>query len=408
MPIIAAKPPTPIAARPPGMYRHPAHNINRDILLPGQMPGTRFFRPTFTLRWGRRGRGKSLTLVAEGYHFQQAYRRTGLSNPEIMGKYAWKVAANFHNSYADITRPFLVEELTEYPEWGYNLRLLIDEFAMYAHRRKWQLTSNLNLESFMTQIRKRSIEPSAATQFPQRLDGDIVEQIDLFIDCDIETQGCGNPEHSFCAAQRVHDWWGQWTGNTRKKPWPPNSWDYDYFKWFHNCGIFFGSFVTEEIFSPIWLKEPDKNRIRGRQWGDETDLSEDERRFAEAVDKVETKVTSRAPIDIRHSDPAIADFETKLQSGSPVDIRHSDSEMAGWDPYNPDLTIGAPGEDQLAAFLRDKAARVPGRILNLAVYVSEARNINPNINGIRALTAFCEKNGWDVERHRGSPTVRIT
>ena len=87
------------------------------------------------------------------------------------------IAANFQNSYADITRPFLVEELTEYPDWGWNMKIQIDEIAMYAHRRKWQLTSNLNLEGFITQIRKRSIEPSGATQFPQRLDGDIVEFI---------------------------------------------------------------------------------------------------------------------------------------------------------------------------------------------------------------------------------------
>jgi len=342
------------------------------------MPGSRFFRPTFTLRWGRRGKGKSLTLVADGYHFQQAYKRMGLTDPARMGRYPWKVASNFQNTYADVTRPFLVEELTEYPEWGYNLRLQIDEFAMYAHRRKWQLTSNLNLESFITQIRKRSIEPCAATQFPQRLDGDIVEQIDIFIDCDIEPAGCGNPEHSFCAAQRCHDWWGQWTGNTRRKPWPPNSWDYDYFKWFHNCGTFFGSFVTEEIFSPIWLKDADKNRIRNRQWGDETDLTEDEKKF-----------------------------EQSIRAGAPVDLRHEAAEMTTWQPYNPDLTIGAPGEDQLAAFLRDKAARVPGRILSLTVYVSEARNINQNINGIRALTIFCEKQGWEVRRERGSPTVHI-
>ena len=376
--IVAGHPPRPVAARPPGLYGRPVDETRRDILLPGQMPGSRFFRPTFTLRWGRRGRGKSLTLVADGYHFQQAYRRLGLSDPARMGGHPWKVAANFQNSYADVTRPFLVEELTEYPEWGFRLRLQIDEFAMYAHRRKWQLTSNLNLETFITQIRKRSIEPCAATQFPQRLDGDIVEQIDLFIDCDIEPAGCGNPEHTFCAAQRVHDWWGQWTGNTRRKPWPPNNWDYDYFKWFHNCGAFFGSYVTEEIFAPIWAKDADKNRIRSRQWGDETDLTEDEKKF-----------------------------EQQVLAGAPADLRHEATEMATWQPYNPDLTIGAPGEDQLAAFLRDKASRVPGRILGLAVYVSEARNINENINGIRALTEFCVKHGWEVKRERGSPTVHI-
>jgi hypothetical protein len=108
------------------------------------------------------------------------------------------IAANFQNAHADFTRPFLVEELTEYPDWGWNLKLQIDEIAMYAHRRKWQLTSNLNLEGFITQIRKRSVEPSAATQFPQRLDGDIVEQIDLFIDCDAGTQSIPSVQLNGC------------------------------------------------------------------------------------------------------------------------------------------------------------------------------------------------------------------
>lgn len=368
---IAVTPRRPIRANAAGLYRgrKSGGKVRTDVLLPGQMPGRRFFRPAFTLRWGRRGRGKTLTLVAEGYHFQEAYRARGLSNPNY--KFPWRVAANFQNSHADITHPFLVEKMTTFPPWAWNMRLEIDEIAMYAHRRKWQLTSNLNLESFITQIRKRSIEPSAATQFPQRLDGDLVEQIDLFIDCDIEPQGCGNPEHTFCAAQRVHDWWGQWTGNTKRKPWPPNVWEYDYFKWFHNCGVFFGSYVTEEIHSPIWLKDSEKNAIRLRQWGDETNLEDDEAAYRR---------------------------QQELKAGPEVDIAYSRKEMEDWEQYRPDLTIGAPGEDQLAAFLRDKASRQPGRVLNLYAYAREASNINPNVNGVSALVKFCEQQGWEVRR----------
>ena len=143
--IIAGSPPGVIRARSRGLYKvddGPA--LSSDILMPGQMPGNKFYRPAFTLRWGRRGRGKTLTLVAEGYHFQQAYAARGLTNPKF--KYPWKVAANFQNSHADITRPFLVEELTKYPAWAWNMRIEIDEIAMYAHRRKWQMTSNVNLE----------------------------------------------------------------------------------------------------------------------------------------------------------------------------------------------------------------------------------------------------------------------
>lgn len=377
---VRVSPRLPVQINAAGLYRgrKPISEVRSDVLLPGQMPRNRFFRPVFTLRWGRRGRGKTLTLVAEGYHFREAYRARGLANPNY--KYPWRVAANFQNSHADITHPFLVEKLTEYPDWAWNMRLEIDEIAMYAHRRKWQLTSNLNLESFVTQIRKRSIEPSAATQFPQRLDGDLVEQIDLFIDCDIEPLGCGNPEHTFCAAQRIHDWWGQWTGNTKRKPWPPNVWEYDYFKWFHNCEMFFGSYVTEEIHSPIWLRDSDKNRIRLRQWGEETVLEDDEAAYREAQ-------------------------AAKNQTG--VDVTYSREEMADWDPYRPDLSIGAPGEDQLAAFLRDKASRQPSRTINLVMFVREAENINPNIKGIRALSDFCEKQGWEVRRDRSSSTAYI-
>ena len=365
--------------------------------MPGEMNGNKFFRPTFTLRWGRRGRGKTLTLVAEGHHFQQAYAQRNLRKGwhpahvtpdgervaayKDKGTFPWLIAANFQNSYADITRPFLVEELTEYPDWGWNMRIQIDEIAMYAHRRKWQLTSNLNLEGFITQIRKRSIEPSGATQFPQRLDGDIVEQIDLFIDCDIEPLGCGNPEHTFCAAQRVHDWWGQWSGNTKRKPWPPNVWEYDYFKWFHNCKMFFGAYVTEEIHSPIWLKDGEKNRIRLKQWGEEGDLEADEAAYQKQ---------------------AAIDAATR-----PADVSYSREEMRDWEPYEPDLTIGAPGEDQLAAFLRDKANRLPGKTLALAMYVREAEAINPNINTPKLLADFCARQGWEIKRNRSSATAYI-
>lgn len=367
-----------IAGRPPGIIRATSRDLYRpsdtgvalssDVLLPGQMPRNKFYRPAFSLRWGRRGRGKTLTLVADGYHFKQAYKARGLSNPLLKNgnenKWAWKVVANFQNDHADVTNPRLIEELTTFPPWAWNLRIQIDEIAMYAHRRKWQLTSNLNFESFLTQIRKRSIEPCGATQFPQRLDSDVVEQIDLFIDCDIEPLGCGNPEHTFCAAQRVHDWWGQWTGNTKRKPWPPNVWEYDYFKWFHNCGMFFGSYETEEIHSPIWADEMTKQRIRKAQWGDE-----------------------------------------EPEEG--VDVSYSPEEMEGWEPYSPDISIGAPGYDQLAEFLRDKASRLPSRAISLSLYLKEVQGIDPNISNINELAVFCSKQGWEVRKEGNVAMVHI-
>ncbi len=144
--------------------------------------------------------------------------------------------------------------------------------------------------------------------------------------------------------------------------------------------MFFGAYVTEEIHSPIWLKDSEKNAIRLRQWGDETSLEDDEAAY-------------------RH--------QQALKEGAPVDIAYSREEMAGWEEHRPDLTIGAPGEDQLAAFLRDKASRQPGHVINLGMYVGEATNINPNIVGIRALSVFCEKQGWEVRREGSSAMAFI-
>ena len=81
--------------------------------------------------------------------------------------------------------------------------------------------------------------------------------------------------------------------------------------------------------------------------------------------------------------------------------------MRDWEPYAPDLTIGAPGEDQLAAFLRDKANRLPGKTLILSQYVREAETINPNINSPKLLADFCAKQGWEIKRNRSSATAYI-
>ena len=89
--------------------------------------------------------------------------------------------------------------------------------------------------------------------------------------------------------------------------------------------MFFGAYVTEEIHSPIWLKDGDKNRIRLKQWGEEGDLEADEQLYYQQQNDITRE------------------------------------ELKDWEPYAPDLSIGAPGEDQLAAFLRDKAHRMPSK-----------------------------------------------
>jgi hypothetical protein len=129
------------------------------------------------------------------------------------------------------------------------------------------------------------------------------------------------------------------------------------------------------------LKDGDKNRIRLKQWGEEGDLVADEAAYQR-----------QAAIN---------------EATKPADISYSKEEMKDWEPYAPDLSIGAPGEDQLAAFLRDKAHRLPGNNLRLSWYVREAEGINPNINTETLLVDFCVKQGWTIGRNGTSPVVYI-
>jgi hypothetical protein len=339
-----------------------------DLLFLGQMPNRTRFRPSVSVRWGRRGRGKSVSLTAEGAHFQAAYAAKGLR---------FQVASNYQNDYADFTRPMLVEELIEFPDWGWDLRILLDEINLYIHRRRWQNVRNLNFEAFLQQVRKRRIEACLATQFPQRIDSDTTDQIDFFIDCEMIFEGCGHPDHRYCIMQRIHDWWGQWTGKTWRKPWPPNAWEWDWFKWFHNCNKFFDGFDTEQIFAAAWLPGGTQDRMLRQKWGSLIPDEAEQERLAAIADGY---------------GPVHAEVKAELAQAS----------QSGGE-YNPDLTLGQPGPGRgLSDFLRSKALTSPGRALNAGGVLRAAMEVDPEIRTQRDLASFAKGMGWLIEREGGS------
>ena len=362
---VAATPKRSVRALPRHYYGGRPKAASQVLFL-GEVPSRTIFRPCVTIRWGRRGRGKSVSLTAEGRHFQAAYQQRGLP---------FLVAANYQNDYADVTRPHLVEELIEFPEWGWRLRILLDEISLYLHRRRWMNERNLNFEAMLQQVRKRSIEVSMATQFPQRLDTNIVDQIDLFIDCELVFKGCGHPDHRFCIMQRIHDWWGQWTGKTWRKPWPPNPWDWDYFKWFHNCDQFFGAFDTEQVFAAPWLPGSVQERILSAKWGD-PELWGDPNAGPTAQQRIEGIKTT---------------FDAQKAAALEA--------AKDWDEYSPDLEKGKPGTGKsLADFLRSKAMLAPDQSLNAAKALKVAQEIDPNLTTTRELISFCRGAGWGIEQ----------
>ncbi len=374
------------------------------VMLAGDFHTRGRFQPIITVRWGRRGKGKTLSLTAAGYHFKKGYEARGLDLIKCFGcstyylpqarlerrcgtcnrqaptwQAPFQVVANYQVGYADLTHPYIVESLIEFPESGRNLHLMLDEIAVYFHRRRWMRSENLDFEAFATQIRKRNVEIEMATQFPQRIDSDIQDQIDLFIDCELYEEGCGNPLHRFCVAQRIHDWWGQWTGKTWRKPWPPHPWDYDRMMWFHNCDQFFSAYKDSAIHAAVWLGGATRDDMIKREWGDDVPTLN-----GLTVEQMDEVGADKAPARKKATD-----------------------EIEEWDEYEPDLSKGKPGEDQLGEFLHGKLMKAQHQELNINVILKEAQNIDPNIKTRSELKAYCRGKGWSVVEDGRYASVRL-
>ncbi|KKM03792.1 hypothetical protein LCGC14_1770870 [marine sediment metagenome] len=344
-----------------------------DFRTPGQ------FRPIVTIRWGRRGKGKTLSMTAAGYHFKLGYKARGLDRMTKEGTRLFRIFANYQVSYADVSHPQIVERLIEFPKDARNLHVMLDEIAVYFHRRRWMRSENLDMEAFITQIRKRNVEVDMATQFPQRVDSDIQDQIDLFIDCDLEDDGCGHPDHRYCVMQRIHDWWGQWTGKTWRKPWPPNVWEYDRMMWFHNCDQFFQAYRDEAVHAALWLDDEVRDDMIRQEWGD----------------------------DVPDLDgPSVDDMKALADKHGPR-RKEAEAEIAGWQQYDPDMAVGKPGEDQLGDFIYRLLRKSKQEVENINSLMTEAKRIDPNIQTRKDLIWFCKGHGWVVDIDGHQATVRL-
>ncbi len=238
-------------------------------MLPEDLPHKQHSAPITVIFMGRRGTGKSLSMTAVARYMQHAYR---------YARSPMRVVANYQLTFATRTSPILVDELNEFPTWGRNLLVCLDEIAAYFPGRRSLARSNVDFSTFLQQIRKRHIEIMMTTQFPQMIDNQMLMQLDLFIEVDYHRRGCSQYEgHRHCIDLYCHDWWGQWTGNNTRKPFPPYRGDCDWVKTLHNVGGTFGLYNTEEVVAPIWSNF--RESIIQQTWGDEyvdEDIQEDE------------------------------------------------------------------------------------------------------------------------------------
>ena len=196
----------------------------------------RKFHPLVLFFMGRRGAGKTLAMTYLAKYMQEVYRLKR-SNRRIFSTY-WL-------SFADECGPRMIDAIYANPfEYKASI-VLIDEIADFVPSKRAMGGFALDFESWTRKIRKLGVEILMATQFPQDITRAVLRQCDLFVRCRALIEG----RH---VDLEIYDWWGNYTGNQRAKPWPPEPDTHDWEKTLLFTSQVFGSYDTDEMVANRW------------------------------------------------------------------------------------------------------------------------------------------------------------
>jgi hypothetical protein len=196
----------------------------------------RKFHPLVLFFLGRRGAGKTLAMTYLALFMQAVYKRLG-SNRRIFSTY-WL-------SFADESGPRMIDAIYANPFAYRNSIVLIDEVADFVPSKRAMAGFAVNFESWTRQIRKLGVEILMATQFPQDIMRGVLRQCDLFVRCRSVLEGLH-------VDLDIYDWWGNYTGDQRSKPWPPEPDTHDWEKTLVFTNQVWGMYDTDEWVSNRW------------------------------------------------------------------------------------------------------------------------------------------------------------
>lgn len=272
------------------------------------VPRKHRYRPMVVCFMGRRGKGKTLSMTGVGWAQHQRFAR--------YAPYA-KIMANYWLSFApeDLCHPLILDELTGFPPWGQNGMLLADEGDAAFTSRRAMARTTLDFSIFVHQIRKRRMEVCYTTQFPQEIDGQLLRQTDIFIQC--EAHSGDRAVDLF-----IHDYWGQWSGNDWRKPFPPTREECDWQRTLLNTHTLFNKFWSNEVVPPIW--HPARQAIIAQQgWA----ISEDEPEDGEQLQELEHQAEPRS------FEEAVAAIASQTMPFSVGRLMGAARKFHGWSSY---------------------------------------------------------------------------
>lgn len=246
------------------------------LFLPEELPFGVNFDPLVILFFGRRGDGKTLSMTALMDCMRRRYEASGQKyssrNPE-----GFKLASNYHVQFADFNDPKVVDMVNAYDDRFRKMLLSVDEILSYVPSRRSNARSNVDFANFLVQIRKLDMELLSTTQRPQNIDSQMLDQIDLFISPILFNKRwimeralwTGKPTGKLIWAPtavrlQCWDWWGTFTGDQRRKPWPPqvSGERPDYILDLHNIDGIFHQFSSKEQVPSIWSANRDDVLLR--------------------------------------------------------------------------------------------------------------------------------------------------
>lgn len=227
-----------------------------EIITPDSLGLANKFESSVVMYMGRRGKGKTLGMTCMADFFKTMYDRPGCHRK--------KIASNYWMACADYIRPDMLQWLNTFAPNVRDLYVCLDEIGSQVSNRKSLRGANVDFAQLLVQIRKRMIEMSFATQFPQTVDWQTLLQVDLFLEMDgydMDYRGVPRQIHV-----KVADWWGQWTGKNWSKHWPPREGDWDDEFTIHDSHKLADAYMSDMVIPPDWSKN--KDQVIHDEWGD--------------------------------------------------------------------------------------------------------------------------------------------
>ena len=299
------------------------------LLLPSTLLWQPEFKSTNVIFWGRRGKGKTLSMIGLSKMVAPGFHRA-----------KWRLQANIPVDFSDIgvkvnCHPLLGSFIAADMDTALRSHVLFDELTEIVPSRRSMSKANINSMSVMVQIRKLMCEVASSTQFPTDIDQQMLKQLDLYILCDahIPKDARWNPYSASRAYIKlfVFDLWGQFTGDlTAGRYFPPPLHTAMRVMYLRNLPAFWNNYQTRFRVVSEHASEDTRARLLERHWDlDKVAATEEEMEAAVYAQQLEDNPAMREfdeTVEARFAEYRASD----LPPPAPVNINVNPQNLEEW------------------------------------------------------------------------------